>query len=177
MIHAETPHLFLKDNFIDDQTKSYLLERIKSFKSDTVPGTLENYYYREYIEGEALKEIKSFSDNIYSVLKSDLFYPHAELAGVWINKVDNTANHNDDFHRDINKFSSITFLNSDFEGGSFEYYDTKNSKAVELRLDPFKTIILEGSMIPHRVKPVTNGVRYTLVSFWDLPRKETKTLL
>lgn len=178
MINADmfTP-LVIKDNLIDNFTQDYLKTRMENFKPVTAPGDTENYYYREYIEKEEHNKVQIFLDSLYSIFKEDFLYPHVELVGMWLNKVDNTANHNDDFHRDITKFSSITFLNDGFDGGNLEYWDIKTNTPVSLKLQPFSTLIFEGSKYPHRVLPVKEGIRYTLISFWDIPRKESKTLL
>lgn len=179
MINADIfSPLIIKDTLLENSTQEYLKHRIENFKPETTPGTSENYYYREYIEGEeAIGNMQTFIDSIYKILKDDLLYPHAKLEGMWINRVDSNSNHNDDFHRDISKFSSITFLTNDFEGGKLEYWDIKNNVPVSIKLNTFSTLIFEGSKYPHRVLPVSSGVRYSLVSFWDLPRKDNKTLL
>lgn len=179
MINANmfTP-LIVKDNLLDTSTVEYLTYRMENFNSETTPGSVENYYHREYISGEEpLKKMQGFLDSIYSIIKYDYLYPHVKLDGMWINKVDSSSNHNDDFHTDISKFSSITFLNESFDGGNLEYIDIKDNQPLKIKLKPYSTLIFEGSKYPHRVLPVTSGVRYTLVSFWDLPRKESKTLL
>lgn len=179
MINADTYSLkTVKIDCFDEKTKNYVNFRVKNFHPETSPGTSENYYFREYIEGdEAIIGVRYFLDKVYDVFKNDFFYPQVELAGMWINRVDNTSNQNDDFHRDINKFSTITFLNDDFEGGCLEYWNIKDNVPVQIKLEPFTTFIFEGSKFPHRVLPVLKGTRYTLISFWDVPRKDTKTLL
>lgn len=57
----------------------------------------------------------------------------------------------------------VCFLNDDFKGGEFEYmdYNIKMVKPVA------NTALLFSSDIPHRVNPVEEGIRYSLVAFLE----------
>ena len=179
MINADLKGLLIeKSNLLSEDEKIFLSSIIENFKPETTPGTSENYYFRQFIEGEEmLASIEKFLGKISNTLTHDFFYPHAKLEGMWVNRVDNTSNQNDNFHRDINKFSSVTFLNDDFTGGNFEYWDIISNESRLITPKYLDTVIFEGSRIPHRVQPVTEGVRYTLVSFWNLESKTFTTLL
>jgi PKHD-type hydroxylase len=65
------------------------------------------------------------------------------------------------------KLSMSVLLNDDFEGGVFQYYITQKPTDV-----PFEKgdILIFPSYYLHRVKPVTKGTRYSLVS-WALGPK------
>jgi PKHD-type hydroxylase len=49
-------------------------------------------------------------------------------------------------------------LNEDYEGGEFEFFDDKR-----LIKEKTGTVIVFPSYIVHRVRPVTKGIRYSLV--------------
>lgn len=178
MIHASTEKIIYRDNLLTDETKAYLNLRVTNFKSETNPKDSENYYYREYLDSpDSLDVLKDFLNGVYETIRFEFAYPQVKLAGIWINRVDSSSNINDAYHTDISKFSSVTFLNSDFEGGDFQYWAHKENRSYEVKLDQFKSIVFEGSITPHRVRPVSSGIRYSLVTFWDLDPKTTKTLL
>ena len=63
------------------------------------------------------------------------------------------------------KLSMSVILNSDYEGGDFEMRDLKNKIP---RLEE-GSIIVFPSFIEHRVTPVTEGIRYSLVSWFVGP--------
>ena len=62
-----------------------------------------------------------------------------------------------DWHEDYNQINTIVILlNDDFEGGEFEVKDTEplNLKTGDCVMIP--------SLVSHRVKPITSGIRYSL---------------
>lgn len=178
MVNADTPLLIQEDTLLESAQIDLLNLKVENFVAETTPGSVENYYYRQYIEDEtSLSILKPFIDKLDNLFKEQFYYPHAELEGIWINKVDNSANYNDEFHRDLSKLSSVTFINDSFIGGNFQWYSKKYSEIFTIAPKLHNTILFEGSEIPHRVRPVTEGSRFTLVTFWNLPTKKIKTLL
>ena len=65
------------------------------------------------------------------------------------------------------KLSMSVLLNDNFEGGVFQYHTTQKPTDVHLRKGD---ILVFPSYYLHRVKPVTKGTRYSLVS-WALGPK------
>jgi hypothetical protein len=97
------------------------------------------------------------------------------LKDSWINKVTIDTNKDDDYHFDISNLTIVTYLNDDFEGGEFEYIDDFESK---LRIKPKKNLsLIMNGYLKHRVLPVSKGDRYSLVSFFDLVKKNKNTLI
>jgi hypothetical protein len=65
-------------------------------------------------------------------------------------------------------FGCIYYLNDDYEGGEI-YFPNQN---IELKPKPNTLIFFPGTLeFLHGVKPVTNGVRYTLSSFWTYDKQ------
>jgi PKHD-type hydroxylase len=66
------------------------------------------------------------------------------------------------------KLSMVCWLNEDFEGGEFEFHDTVSSKDDPDRIiKPTKgTIVFFPSWLAHKVHPVTEGTRYSLVTWF-----------
>jgi predicted 2-oxoglutarate/Fe(II)-dependent dioxygenase YbiX len=62
-----------------------------------------------------------------------------------------------DWHKDYNQIQTIVvLLNDDFEGGEFE---VKDHKTIHLKTGD---CVMIPSLVSHRVKPITKGVRYSL---------------
>jgi hypothetical protein len=97
-----------------------------------------------------------------------------ELVGLWINKVNSITNQNDTFHKDNCDASIVTYLNEDFEGGEFQYiFDNE-----KIKIKPIINLsVIMDRTIPHRVLNVTNGERFSLISFYNKPYKKIKTLI
>lgn len=60
------------------------------------------------------------------------------------------------------KISVSIILNGNFKGGEFEFM---NIEEFEYETNAIGTAIIFPSWIPHRVKPVTKGTRYSLVAW------------
>ena len=70
------------------------------------------------------------------------------------------------------KLSMTIVLNSDYEGGQFQFSAYKNEKyaiVMPKNLEKTGSIIVFPSFMEHRVTPVTKGVRYSLVVWFIGP--------
>ena len=87
---------------------------------------------------------------------------HIDNAGFQTMKSDNIMNGT------TRKLSMVCWLNEDFEGGEFEFHDTVSSKDDTSRIiKPTKgTIVFFPSWLAHKVHPVTEGTRYSLVTWF-----------
>ena len=60
-------------------------------------------------------------------------------------------------------FGCVFYLNDNYEGGEI-YFPNQN---IEIKPKPNTLVFFPGTMeYLHGVKPITNGIRYTLTSFW-----------
>jgi len=64
-------------------------------------------------------------------------------------------------HAKTRKLSMTIVLNEDYEGGEFEFFDSKR-----LIKEKTGTVIVFPSYMVHKVRPVTKGIRYSLVSWF-----------
>ena len=79
---------------------------------------------------------------------------------------DGMGSHNDlDNEGTTRKLSMSVILNSDYEGGDLEMRDLENKIP---RLEE-GSIIVFPSFVEHRVTPVTEGIRYSLVTWFVGP--------
>ena len=66
-------------------------------------------------------------------------------------------------HGTTRKLSMTIVLNENYEGGEFEFFDHKNN----LIKEKMGTVIVFPSYMVHRVRPVTKGIRYSLVAWFS----------
>jgi hypothetical protein len=69
----------------------------------------------------------------------------------------------------INKYVGILYLNGDYEGGNLFFRDHD----IEFKPTPYSFITFPGGIENvHGVTEITEGTRYTMVSFWDFAESE-----
>lgn len=69
----------------------------------------------------------------------------------------------------INKYVGILYLNGNYEGGTL-YFPEHD---IEFKPTPYSFIVFPGGVENiHGVKEITEGTRYTMVSFWDFAEAE-----
>lgn len=167
----------VEDALLDESEKIFLLKRCENFTAYVVPnknnGTV-NYFYREFLD-MGLNEVKSIKQKVEKFICASFNDQTLIVDGIWINRVNVNSNKNDDFHYDNSLASCVVYLNDDFEGGEFEYKDTHNN---QIKVIPKKYMLIGMTdKLKHRVLPVKNGVRYSLVFFFTKIDKVKKTLI
>jgi hypothetical protein len=76
--------------------------------------------------------------------------------------------HVDHFSDIPRTMSCILLLNNDYEGGNLHFRNPDGSNEWEVEVKPNRMIIWPSNFLfPHTVKPVTKGVRYSVVA-WSL---------
>ena len=68
----------------------------------------------------------------------------------------------------LRKLSMSLVLNTEFEGGELEIFDSSKHEVLTFNIDP-GTVVIFPSWISHRVQPVTSGTRYSLVAWMNGP--------
>lgn len=167
--------IIVEDNvdLFNDEEKNYLEDECKNFLISESPSKTNNYYARSFLNKNN-KDIKNIINKINLYLKKYFNNFNEEVDNIWINKVDSTTNKNDGFHFDKSHLTFLFYLNDNFTGGEYEY---KNLKDSIKKIYPKKYMsIVTNSNINHRVLPVTNGVRYSLVVFYGA-NKEIRSII
>lgn len=168
---------FINDISFDDIEFDFLKNSINNFVSNSNPVVnikekVKNYYYRMRLDEHI--DLLNYQNKLISYLNKN-FNLNVKIDGIWINKINNQYNKNDDFHIDKSDLTIITFLNDNFLGGEFEYIDDNE---VASQIKPKKGLsILQNNLLLHRVKNVIEGDRYTLICFLKTEIKNKKTLL
>ena len=124
---------------------------------------VDNFNYLKNVE----KKIKSdfeITDKIYpdylGLVKweiGDMQHPHAD-----------GENPNNESHPfSWRNFGCVFYLNDNYEGGEI-YFPNQN---IEIKPKPNTLVFFPGTMeYLHGVKPITDGIRYTLTSFWTFDK-------
>ena len=162
----------IKDNLLLPVHITDLTKRVANFTPTEVPNNTGLTYYREHIEKDKFID---FIGTIDSIIKEEFSEIPCELIRIVINRVNNEYNKNDSFHRDASYMSSVTLLNSDYKGGEFNYIDS-NENDIKIKVDKYSTIIFNGKKTRHRILPVTEGSRYSLVTFWKRKKNKNKVI-
>ena len=171
--------MVLVDNdskILSDDEMEFLVEKCNNFILDESPvinKDYTNFYFRQFLD---LKDpvINNIGMGLESYIKAK-FYTNLELKSIWINKIDVNSNKNDKFHTDVSPASLILYLNDDYSGGELEYINEAGGKS---KIIPQKNLIITmNNRLQHRVLPISNGVRYSLVAFFGFIKKETKSII
>jgi hypothetical protein len=98
--------------------------------------------------------------NYHEIITANGEYEIIETGVVMINPNRQLINSK---HTDFGDVSYVTYLNDEYEGGKFFYYNDDNE---EFSIEPYPGLSLKiNYKTKHRVGPVTSGVRYSLYSF------------
>ena len=168
----------INDIMYNDNDIDFLKNSINNFVATSPPfeatnkHKVKNYYHRMMLDENV--DLLDYQNKLIFYLNKN-FNLNVKIEGIWINKINNEYNKNDDYHLDKSDLTTITFLNDDFSGGEFEYIDD-NDEVDQIK--PKKGLsILQNNLLLHRVKNVIEGDRYTLVCFLKTETKNKKTLL
>lgn len=167
-----------KDNFTIEE-KTILENKCENFIATSIPdpnskSKKTNYYKRNEIDRND-KSMVSIIEKINTHIKNNFKNINIFLLDCWINKIDESTNQNDSFHKDDSFMTFIIYLNDDFEGGEFEYI-LENNRKDKIKVHKYLTILSDHDLY-HRVLPVTKGIRYSFVLFYDVIKKTEKTFV
>ena len=136
---------------------------------------LTNYYVREFINKDD-PEFRTIISKIDNCINKQFKKINIKLDGFWINKITNQTNKNDEFHTDAADITFLIYLNDEFTGGEYEYIELENKKKKKLKPKKYLSIITDRT-VEHRVNPVLEGERYSMVFFYNFDKKVNKTLI
>lgn len=160
-------------HLIDNETIQKLIYSCNEFTINETPNeTNHNYYFRKYVENhdgilnEYLTQINNHNDQNFIVKYG--------IVNSWINRVTVDTNKSDPPHFDDANLTFVTYLNDDYIGGEFEYF--LDDKSFLIKPEKGLTLIMNDEL-SHRVLPISNGVRYSLITFCKYKSKSTNTLI
>ena len=150
-------------NLLDREVLDTLELMCKEWDAPMIMGP-NSYYHRVYVDNEILKGYYKRMD-----------VGNWDKVTTWINRVGVGTNTDDPFHNDDSVVSMVTYLNDGYEGGEFEYLNGKG-KGVIIKPEKGMSLLI-GRELKHRVREVTKGERFSLITFFRNKEKEVKTLL
>jgi hypothetical protein len=154
------------NDFLTDDELRYLQSKCESFvkNNETIPDGKFWFYNSMHLWND------SKLDNLCGRL-SDVVGDRYEIQynGIFINKITTETNKNDDYHIDSCDLTAIIYLNNDFIGGNLEC----QIKGGNIQIVPEKNLLLLMERgINHRVLPITNGERYSLIVWFRKKKKD-----
>jgi hypothetical protein len=172
--------LKINSNILDNKTQKELLKICEDFDNrdfKDINYENDNYYVRLFIKNDILV---NYINNAKKYLIENLPYEDIKIIDFehtinWINKISAETNKNDAIHHDTSILTLVTYLNDAFVGGHFIYID-KNKVKKSIIPKKNMTIIMNDKLL-HKVNRVSEGVRYSLVTFFQIKQKKTKTLI
>jgi hypothetical protein len=109
--------------------------------------------------------------NKYKLDCNIIDFHYSQIKNLEILKYENTGFytwHTDHFSLNPRTMSCILLLNNDYEGGNLCFRNPDGTGEWEVEVKPNRMIIWPSNfMYPHTVKPVTKGIRYSVVA-WAL---------
>lgn len=142
------------ENLLSLEEKEFLLKEAKKINDGT---DLHNYNQidKNLYLIEFQKKVNQF------LLKA---YPNTnyKFGNIWINKITPDRLDSLEYHIDDSDLTIITYLNSDFTGGDFEYI--LNNKNTKIEVKENMCLVMDKTL-QHRISKVTNGNRYSLAFF------------
>lgn len=165
----------LYKNLLTTEEKLYLKNKCDNFVETHAPfvkaGVNRSYHKSKLDETTELLELQS---RLLDFMKENVD-SNIEFASFVINRADINTNKNDDYHIDNSDFTIVTYLNDDFTGGDFVYsLDNKEHIHIPVAKD---LSILMNNETPHKITPVTSGVRFSFACFFNHIQKRKKSLI
>lgn len=169
MTEIETYH-----NILTEEEKNYLYDLIK----DNSKWEYRTEYNQVNEEGKKWAWFDSIRvdyeklKNYHNFICENGKYTIGETA---LNIITKDRQNNNSTHYDNADVSFSTYLEGDYIGGDFIYYDHNKEKKI---IKPITDLTLKiNSGVLHAVDRIVEGKRYSLYSFLFLKRKNNKSLL
>lgn len=154
--------VFTGDNLLTEDELVFVNELINNFIPDEVPGVKKYEYRRDYYRQMVVLP-ESISNKILTIIHQHT-NRDVTIAGTWINRIDSESNKSDEYHRDDTDISFVFYPQGNFVGGEVEC-------PTDLIAVKPNSYLIMANKIQHRVKPVTNGVRWSIALFCVYKRK------
>ena len=158
----------IKNNILTKDEILYLSELLKNkndWKHKTYFDQPYAYFDSLYVDINKLKKY-------YEVICENGKYEIKETGIIVIEKDRQLKN---SIHSDSSDVSYITYLNEEFKGGEFVYYDEEKN---EILITPKKNMsIIISNKTLHKVLEVTSGIRFSLYTFLKSGTKKNKSII
>ena len=124
--------------------------------------SLSNVHWHNYFSYLIIQQMNKYIKDFPDIHRAGIFDMQALRYGVG----GHYKFHVDDGPTFNRKYSSILMLNNDFKGGSLCFKLGDSNKIIKMPTKPGHVVIWPSNfMFPHAVEPLTEGVRYSVVSW------------
>lgn len=162
-------------NLLTAEEKEFLKDKCDNFvetHSPFVDGKTNRSYHKYKLdETSELLELQTRLLNFIREKKGS----NIEFVSFVINRADTNTNKNDDYHIDKSDFTIVTYLNDDITGGDF-VYSLDNKEHIHIPIEKDLSILMNNE-VPHKITPVTDGVRFSFACFFNYTPKTKKSLI
>jgi hypothetical protein len=165
----------LYNNLLTEEEKEYLKHKCDNFietHSPFVNGNINRSYHKYKLDEKT--ELLELQSRILKFVREKKG-SNIEFAAFVINRADVNTNKNDSFHIDNSDFTIVTYLNDDFTGGDF-VYNTIDDNYIHIPVEKDLSILMN-KKTPHKITPVTSGVRFSFACFFNYLPKTKKSLI
>jgi len=162
-------------NFLNDDEINFLKSLSENFTRTNDTGNL-NVDNRMVVFDE--DKLLSYKKNVIDYLNKKEKNKYDRTGEMWITKVTKDSSYGSDdesFHLDLADITFVSYFDDNFGGGILEYVDN-NNKVCKIIPEVGLNVIMKNKTY-HRVTNVTNGIRYSLTTFFNVIKKNKKTLL
>lgn len=154
-------------NILDINELQLIEKLIVEFNPDEIPELKSNGYRNDYYK-QRIELPNTINDKVRTIIQKHT-NKKVNIMAIWLNKIDNNSNQDDEFHRDDTDMSFVIYPYHNFIGGELELKN--NILPIESNIG---YIILHN--VEHRVRKVVEGVRWSIAFFCQYT-KETKDLI
>lgn len=143
----------------------YLLGKCDSFikNNKTIPDGKNWFYNSMFLYDD--ENLKNMCDRFNKLVGDE---HEIQYNGIFINKITSETNKNDEYHRDGSDLTIVTYLNDGFIGGEFEYIENNEVNRI---IPEVNLSIMMDKKVLHKVITVTEGTRYSLITWFKLKNK------
>jgi hypothetical protein len=149
-------NIYRIDTMLSSEEKVYLLNLSNNIRDDDY-----NYNYNQVDKNLYLLD---FQEKVKEFLKKNYPNTNYKFGNIWINKITPERTDSLEYHTDGSDLTIITYINSDFTGGDFEYI--LNNKVNKIKIEEDMCLVMD-TPINHRISKVNSGIRYSLSFFLD----------
>jgi hypothetical protein len=148
------------------QMVNFNIRRTYEYPLSNLHNSISNIHWNNLLSSFFTTGLKK-----YKLDSNILDYDGGKIHSINILKYENTGFytwHFDHFTDIPRTMSCILLLNNDYEGGNLHFRNPDGSDEWEVEVKPNRMIIWPSNFLfPHTVKPVTKGIRYSVVA-WSL---------
>lgn len=150
-------NIYQIDTMLSIKEKKYLLNLANTISDDDYKYNY-NQIDKELYLLEFQQKVKEFLNKNYPNVKY-------KEGNIWINKITPERMDSLEYHTDGSDLTIISYINTDFTGGEFEYI--LNNKVNKIKIEEDMCLVMD-TPINHRICKVDSGVRYSVAFFLDI---------